>query len=110
MAIRTVPRPSAADEIAGLLDSPEISELIAELDALRWTGRKGYGARALIGACLVKSVVRGPRLPSDRAAQGNGRGQEGCAQAAYLRARNLGLRGRGLQAQTDQVALPDQRL
>ena len=30
--------------------------LIAELDALRWTGRKGYGARALVGACLIKSL------------------------------------------------------
>src|SRR5204863_4704115 len=27
-----------------------------ELDALRWTGRKGFGARALVGACLVKSL------------------------------------------------------
>src|SRR5207253_6350302 len=25
-------------------------------DALRWTGRKGFGARALVGACLVKSL------------------------------------------------------
>src|SRR5437764_403970 len=34
--------------------------LIAELDGLRWTGRKGYGARALIGACLVKSLYAIP--------------------------------------------------
>lgn len=60
MAGKTVPRPSAASEIADLLDSPELRDLIAELDSLRWTGRKGYGSRALIGACLVKSVYAIP--------------------------------------------------
>jgi hypothetical protein len=39
-----------------LAKSPEIAALVAELDALRWTGRKGFGARALLGACLVKSL------------------------------------------------------
>jgi hypothetical protein len=34
--------------------------LVTELDALRWTGRKGYGSRALIGACLVKSLYAIP--------------------------------------------------
>lgn len=29
-------------------------------DALRWTGRKGYGARAVVGACLVKSLYAIP--------------------------------------------------
>jgi len=57
LASTTVP-PSA--EIADILDSPEIASLIAEVDALRWTGRKGYGARTLIGACLVKSVYAIP--------------------------------------------------
>jgi Transposase DDE domain len=60
LALRTVARPSAASEIADLLDSPEVANLAAELDALRWTGRKGYGARALIGACLVKSLYAIP--------------------------------------------------
>jgi hypothetical protein len=46
--------------IADLLDSPEIDTLISELDGLRWTGRKGYGARALVGACLVKSLYAIP--------------------------------------------------
>lgn len=45
-----------ARTLSDLLDSPEIADLIAELEALRWTGRKGYGARALVGACLVKSL------------------------------------------------------
>lgn len=57
MAVSTVP-PSA--EIAEILDSPEVAALVREVDALRWTGRKGYGARALIGACLVKSVYAIP--------------------------------------------------
>src|SRR3989475_12876882 len=49
---------AAVDEIAALLDSPEVAALIAELDALRWRGRgrKGYGARALVGACLIKAL------------------------------------------------------
>jgi hypothetical protein len=55
-----VPRRSAVSELSALLDSPEIGSLIAELDALRWTGRKGYGARTLIGACLVKSLYALP--------------------------------------------------
>jgi len=33
---------------------------VEELDALRWTGRKGYGARALVGACLAKSLYAIP--------------------------------------------------
>lgn len=47
-------------DVAGLLDSPEIAALIEELGALRWTGRKGYGVRALVGACLVKSLFALP--------------------------------------------------
>ena len=57
MAVPTV-APSA--EIAEILDSPEVAALVAELDALRWTGRRGYGARALVGACLVKSLYAIP--------------------------------------------------
>ena len=56
MASGKVARRAAVDEIAALLDSPEGAGLIAELDTLRWTGHKGYGARALVGACLVKAL------------------------------------------------------
>jgi len=42
-----VPPRSAATELAALLDSPEIAELVRELDATRWTGRPGY--RAMVG-------------------------------------------------------------
>jgi hypothetical protein len=52
--------PSAAGQVAGILDSPEVAALCGELDALRWTGRKGYGARVLVGACLVKSLYAIP--------------------------------------------------
>jgi hypothetical protein len=57
MATGKVARRTAVGDVAALLDSPEITALIAELDALRDTrGNKGYGARALVGACLVKSL------------------------------------------------------
>src|SRR6266545_7299008 len=55
-----VPGRSLAALIADLLDTPEIGQLIAELEALQWTGRKGYGARTLSGACLVKSLYAIP--------------------------------------------------
>lgn len=62
MAVQTVAlrRDGLAESVASLLDSPEIEALVAELDGLRWTGRKGYGTRALVGACLVKSVYAIP--------------------------------------------------
>lgn len=60
MANRKVPRRSAVSELSTLLDAPEIAALVAELDALRWVGRKGYGVRALVGACLVKYVYALP--------------------------------------------------
>ena len=40
--------------------SGEVAELIAELDALRWTGRNGYPIRSLVGACLAKSLYAIP--------------------------------------------------
>jgi len=45
-----------ASELAGLLDSPEFAELIAELEATRWTGRPGYPIRSMIGMALAKSL------------------------------------------------------
>jgi hypothetical protein len=52
-----VARRTAVGDVAELFESPEIVALIAELDALRDTrGNKGYGTRALVGACLVKSL------------------------------------------------------
>ncbi len=34
----------------------EIDEFIEQLEALRWTGRSGYGARALVALCLANIV------------------------------------------------------
>ncbi|MCP9487817.1 MAG: transposase [Gaiellaceae bacterium MAG52_C11] len=34
--------------------------LVAELDALRFVGRRGYGSRALLGACVVKALYALP--------------------------------------------------
>jgi hypothetical protein len=60
MATGKVARRTAVGDVAELLDSPEIAALITELEALRWTGRKGFGVRALVGACLVKSLFALP--------------------------------------------------
>jgi Transposase DDE domain len=56
MASGKVARRAAVADIAAMLDSDEVAALVGELDTLTWTGRKGYGARALVGACLVKSL------------------------------------------------------
>ncbi len=55
-----VPPRSAAAELAGLLDSPEIADLIRELEATRWTGRPGYPIRSMIGMALAKSLYAIP--------------------------------------------------
>lgn len=57
MASGKVARRTVVSDVAALLDSPEVAGLIAGLDdASDPRGRKGYGARALIGACLAKSL------------------------------------------------------
>lgn len=62
MATGKVARRTAVCDVAELLDSPEVTALYAELDALGDPrGRKGYGARALLGACLVKALFNLPR-------------------------------------------------
>src|SRR3989442_2875522 len=60
MAVGKVPRRSVGDEVATILDSPELAALVAELDALRWVGRRGYGPRAMLGACIVKALYALP--------------------------------------------------
>jgi len=42
------PRRSVATEVATIRDSPEVSALVEELDALRWVGRRGYEARRML--------------------------------------------------------------
>jgi len=56
---KVAPR-SAAVELAGLLESPEIAELVRELEATRWTGRPGYPIRAMVGMALAKSMYAIP--------------------------------------------------
>ena len=60
MAVPTVARRSDAVQIAALLDSPEINQLVTELAATRWTGRPGYPIRAMVGMVLAKSLYTLP--------------------------------------------------
>jgi Transposase DDE domain len=60
LAVQSIARHPAAETLSRLLDSPEVSALCAELEALRWTGRKGYPIRSLVGACLAKSLYAIP--------------------------------------------------
>jgi IS5 family transposase len=55
-----VARRSVADELFGILASSEVSRLIDELQATRWTGRPGYPLRAMIGMALAKSLYAIP--------------------------------------------------
>jgi hypothetical protein len=56
-----VARRTVVADVAALLNSPEIAELIASLgESGSPRGRKGYGPKALLGACLVKSLFALP--------------------------------------------------
>ena len=56
MAVPKVPPPSAVDQLAEVLDSPEIAALVSELEATRWTGRPGYPLRSMVGVALGPAV------------------------------------------------------
>lgn len=60
MAKPNVAGRSASAELKQLLDSPEIAELISELEATRWTGRPGYPIRTMVGLALCKSLYAIP--------------------------------------------------
>jgi hypothetical protein len=49
-----------AVQIAALLDSPEVGQLVAELAATRWTGRPGSPVTTMVGLALVKSLYTLP--------------------------------------------------
>jgi transposase-like protein DUF772 len=51
-----VPPRSAVPQLAAVLDSPEVGRLVADLEALRWTGRPGYPIRTRVGMALAKSL------------------------------------------------------
>lgn len=55
MAAPKVAPDPACSEVAKLLDSPEIAALIERLEQSRWTGRRGYPIRTMIGLSLVKA-------------------------------------------------------
>jgi DDE family transposase len=57
---KTVARRSLAEDLSRILDSPEVSRLIDELQATRETGRPGYPIRAMIGMALAKSLYSLP--------------------------------------------------
>jgi len=86
VAKTTVPRHRDAEALSGLLDTPEIRGLIADLEATRWTGRPGYPIRAMVGMALVKSLhalptwTRTVALVADHAAL---RAVLGCAPSLY---------------------------
>jgi hypothetical protein len=59
MATGKVARRTVVSDVAELLNSPEVAALIDRLSP-KGRGRKGFGARALIGACLVKTLFALP--------------------------------------------------
>lgn len=95
MAVSTVaPRRDAA-LVAALLDQPEVARLVADLEDARWTGRRGYGSRTLLGAALVKSLYAIPtwsrtcRLIADHAGLRDALGGTPSQDACYRFAKRL---------------------
>jgi hypothetical protein len=60
MAPSTVSTPSVAGALAASLDSTEITSLVSDLEATRWTGRPGYPIRSMVGMALAKSMYAIP--------------------------------------------------
>lgn len=60
MTTTKVARRPVAENLSDILASPEVSRLIGELQATRWTGRPGYPLRAMIGMALAKSLYAIP--------------------------------------------------
>jgi hypothetical protein len=55
-----VARRPVAENVSDILESPEVSRLVDELQATRWTGRPGYQLRAMVGMTLAKSLYSLP--------------------------------------------------
>jgi Transposase DDE domain/Transposase domain (DUF772) len=89
MVSTTVSPGHDARTVAALLDLPEITQLVTNLDALRWTGRPGYPVRAMVGLALVKSLYALPtwtrtvRLVREHAALRDALGAAPSVDAAY---------------------------
>lgn len=50
----------SAEMVATILHSVEISDLVEQLEATKWTGRPGYAIRTMMGVVLAKSVYAIP--------------------------------------------------
>ena len=104
-----VPPRSAAAELAGLLDSPEIAGLIRELEETRQTGRPGYPIRSMVGMALAKSLYAIPtwsrtvRLVSEHAALRDAIGAVPSQWSCYRFARKLREHSDALAACLDRV-------
>jgi IS5 family transposase len=60
MNSQTVARRSVAADLSTILDSPEVSRLIDQLQETRQTGRPGYPLRSMVGMALAKSLYALP--------------------------------------------------
>jgi Transposase DDE domain len=89
MAVSNVAPRRGAAQISALLKSPEITRLISDLQETRWTGRRGYPIRAMVGLALVKHVYALPtwsrtvRLVGEHAALQIALGDAPSIHAAY---------------------------
>ena len=95
MAKTTVQRGHDAQRLRVLLDSPEMTDLIGQLEATRWTGRPGYPIRSMVGMALVKSLyvlptwTRTMRLVAEHAGLRAVLGDTPSVDACYLFTRKL---------------------
>lgn len=60
MDMKKVARCSEVQDLAALLEFPEVQGLIKQLAESRWTGRPGYEIRTMVGLLLVKSLFAIP--------------------------------------------------
>jgi hypothetical protein len=65
MTTPNVARRSVAENLSDILDSPEVAQLVDELEATRSTGRPGYPLRTMIGMALAKSMYAIPTVRVD---------------------------------------------
>jgi IS5 family transposase len=109
VASTTVTSARDAAHISALLDSPEITGLIADLQLTRWTGRPGYPLRAMVGLALVKSVyalptwTRAVNLVKDHAALREVLGAAPSDDAAYRFTKKLREHNATLTSRIEEV-------
>lgn len=109
MAVPNVPPRRGVAQIAALLDSPEVAGLIVDLEATRWTGRRGYPIRAMVELALVKSVYviptwsRTVRLVAEHTALQDALGVAPSIHAAYRFTVKLRVHGAALADCLDRV-------